>query len=164
RSEHLLLATDARQMIAVPDLNDLVAVHNGIHAQAYVVGEVLDQVAIDLLESPGGKRLRQLMRNEPQTVFAGAALSPDGTQLAVAMRHITKPRKLLRLVDTATGKLIREIRGGDEGWFLSIGFSADGKTLALGSKDEILLADAARGVVTDRLVAKMNTVAFVAFA
>src|SRR5262249_49655747 len=79
RSEHLLLATDARQLVAVPDLNDLVVVRNGIHAQAYVIGKVLDQVAIDVLESPGGKRLRQLARNEPETVFAGAALSPDGT-------------------------------------------------------------------------------------
>src|SRR5258708_39298227 len=79
------------------------------------------------------------------------------------MRHITKPRKVLRLVDTATGKLLREIRGDGEGWFLSVAFSADGKTLALGGKDEILLADTATGAVTARLAAKMKTVAFLAF-
>jgi WD40 repeat protein len=164
RSEHLLLATDVRQLIAVPDLNELVAVRNGVHSKAYFIGKVLDQVAIDVLESPGGKRLRQLAQNDSETIFAGAALSPDGTQLAVAMRHITKPRKLLRLVETATGKLICEICDGGERWFLSVAFSADGKTLALGSKDENLLADAASGEVTARLVAKMKTVAFVAFS
>jgi WD40 repeat protein len=163
RAERVLSAADGKELIAVPDLNDLVAVRDGIHAQAYVIGDVLDKVSIDVLESPGGKRLRQLTRNEPQTIFAGAALSPDGRQLAAAMRHITKPRKVLRLVDTATGKLLRETRDDGEGWFLSVAFSADGKTLALGGKDEILLADTATGAVTARLAAKMKTVAFLAF-
>ena len=36
RAEQVLLAADGKKLIAVPDLNDLVAVHNGIHAQAYV--------------------------------------------------------------------------------------------------------------------------------
>jgi WD40 repeat protein len=164
RSEQPLPTAGGKELITVPDLNDLVAVRNGIHAQAYVIGEVLHEGSIEVLEWPGGKRLRRLTRNEPQTIFAGVALSPDGRQLAVAMRHITRPRKLLRLVDTATAKVIREIRGDGEGWFLSVAFAADGKTVALGSKDEILLADTATGVVTARLAAKMKTVAFVAFA
>ncbi len=159
----LLMAANDKQLIAIPDLNDLLAVRDGVHTQTYAIGKVLDDVAIDLLESPGGKRLRQLLRNDPQSVFAGAALSPGGTQLAVAMRHITKPRKLLRLVDTATGKLTREIASDGEGWFLSVAFSPDGKSIALGGKDEILLADTTTGMVTARLTAKMKTVAFVAF-
>jgi WD40 repeat protein len=163
RTEQVLVAANEKELIAVPDLNDLIAVRDGIDAQAYVIGKVLDEVAIDVLESSGGKRLRRLSRNDPQSVFAGAALSLDGKQLAVAMRHITKPRKLLRLLDTATGKLIREITGDGEGWFMSAAFSADGKAVALGGKDEILLADTATGMVTTRLAAKMKSVAFVAF-
>src|SRR5262249_3990167 len=100
RSEQLLPTVGGKELIAVPDLNVRVAVRNGIHAQAQVIDKVLDEVSIDVLESPGGKRLRRLTRNGPQTAFAGAALSPDGRQLAVAMRHITRPRKRLRLVDT----------------------------------------------------------------
>ena len=82
---------------------------------------------------------------------------PDGTLLT----YNEQGQPTLR--EATTGKVIREILGDGEGWFLSVAFSDDGKTVALGSKDEILLADTATGVVTARLAAKMKTVAFVAF-
>ena len=80
RSEKMLVAAGGKELIAIPDLNDLVNIYDGNHADAKIVGEKLDDISIDVLELPGGKRLRQLMRNEAQTVFGGAAISPDGSQ------------------------------------------------------------------------------------
>ena len=89
---------------------------------------------------------------------------PDGKLLAVAIRARFAPRKLLRLIDTKTGELIREIRGEGEGWFLSVAFAPDGNTLALGSQDEVVLVDVATGKLVNRLTAKMFTVGFVGFS
>ena len=143
--ERLLLLPDRTRLIVVSDANSMIAVHNGKHADAYVIGKKLPELSIDLLESDG-KLVKQLARNEPETVFSDAALSPDGKLLAVGIRAFKAPRKLLRLIDATTGTLVREIKGDGEGWFLSVAFSHDGKTLALGSKDEIALVDVAAGV------------------
>src|SRR5262249_58294118 len=102
--------------------------------------------------------------NAAETVFSDAALSPDGKIVAVGIRAYKTPRKLLRLIDATTGELVREVKGEGEGWYLSVAFSADGKTLALGSKDEITLVDVPRGKLLDRLTAEMTTVGFLGFS
>jgi WD40 repeat protein len=160
----LLLSPDRPRLIVVGDANAMIAVHNGKHADAYVIGDKLPELSIDLLELPSGKLVKQLAKAAPETIFSDAALSPDGKLLAVGIRAYKAPRKLLRLIDAASGELVREIKGDQEGWFLSMAFSRDGNTLALGSKDEIALADVATGKILDRLTAKMTTVAFLGFS
>ncbi len=163
RYEQFLFSPDGRRIIAVPDFNEMIYLHNGKLADADVVGDKLEELSIELLEAPGGKLVKRLAKSEPGTVFSDAALSPDGKLLAVGIRAVKSPRKVLRLLDTTTGKLVREITAEGEGWFLSMAFTPDGKTLALGSRDEIVLADVATGKVTGRLTAKMSTVGFVGF-
>ena len=162
--KQIVLSPDSTRLIVVDDGNGLIDVRNGEHAEAYVIGEKLPALSIELLELPSGKVVKQLARNTPETVFSDAALSPDGKLLAVGIRAYKAPRKLLRLIDSATGEVVREIKGEGEGWFLSVSFSRDGKTLALGSKDEIALADVATGKMVDRLADKMSTVGFLGFS
>jgi len=162
--EQLLPAPDGARLIVVGDSNWQIQVRNGIHADSYVMGHELPELSIDLLEASSGKVVKQLAKNDPETVFSDAALSPDGKLLAVAIRAYKAPRKLLRLIDSANGEVVREIKGEGEGWYLSVAFSHDGKTLALGSKDEITLVDVSTGKLVDRLKDKMSTVAFVGFS
>ncbi|MBM4071566.1 MAG: hypothetical protein FJ271_21925 [Planctomycetes bacterium] len=162
-AEQILLSPDRNRLIVVSDANRMIAVHNGKHADAYVIGKELPELSIDLLE-PDGKLVKHLVRNAAETVFSDAALSPDGKILAVGIRAYKAPRKLLRLIDATTGDLLREFKGKGEGWYLSIAFAPNGKTLALGSNDEITLVDLASGKLVDRLTAKMTTVGFLAFS
>jgi WD40 repeat protein len=161
-NEQLLLSPDRTRLIAVGDGNRLITVVNG-KGVVYVGGARLPELCIELLELPTGRLLKQLARNTPETVFSDVALSPDGKLLAVGIRAYKAPRKLLRLIDAASGEVVREIKGEGEGWFLSVAFTADGKTLALGSKDEIALVDVATGKLVEWLKAKMSTVAFLGF-
>src|SRR5262249_19047553 len=92
-----------------------------------------------------------------------AALSPDGKLLAVGIRAYRAPRRLLRLLDTVNGGLVREVKLEGAGWFVSLAFSRDGKALALGSRDEIAVVDVATGKTLNRLGDRMSPVAFVGF-
>lgn len=160
--EQLLLSPDRTRLIVVSDANSMIAVRNGKHADAYVIGK-LPELSIDLLKLPGGKLVKHLARSAPETVFSDAALSPDGKLLAVGIRAYKAPRKLLRVIDAASGEVVREVTGEGDGWYLSVAFSHDGGTLALGSKDEISLVDVATGKLVHRLTAKMSTVGFLGF-
>jgi WD40 repeat protein len=162
--DQIVLSPGRTRLIVVDDGNQLIDVRNGKYADSQVIGKKLPELSIELLELPSGKLVKELARNAPETVFSDAALSPDGRLLAVGIRAYKAPRKLLRLIDATSGEVVREITGEGEGWFLSVAFSHDGKTLALGSKDEIVLADVATGKLVDRLTDKMSTVGFLGFS
>lgn len=162
--EQLLISPDRTRLIVVGDGNGEIAVRNGKHADSYVVGSKPVELYIELLELQSGKLVKHLAKTAPETVFSDAALSPDGKLLAVGIRAYKAPLKLLRLIDATSGELVREIKGEGEGWFLSVAFTQDGKTLALGSKDEIALVDVETGKLVDLLTAKMSTVAFLGFS
>jgi WD40 repeat protein len=162
-SEILLFTPTNDQLLAVPEVNASIAIRNGKHQDSYVVGKHPEDFSIKVLELLTGKTMKHLAKSGPQTIFSDATLAPDGKLLAIALRAYKAPCKHLQLIEVATGKLVREIRDDGEGWFLSVAFAPDGKTLALGSRDEIVFADVETGKLVGRLTAKMGTVAFLAF-
>jgi WD40 repeat protein len=164
-SDFLIFTADSRQVIAVPDANELIILRGKKHEDTYVlVGLELKELAVELLDPTTGKSVKHLATGRLGTIFSDAALSPDGKLLALGMRAYKAPRKQVQLIDVATGNLVREIQDEGEGWFLSMAFAPDGKTLALGGRDEIVLADVGTGKLTGKLTSKMDTVAFLGFS
>jgi hypothetical protein len=83
------MSPDRSRLIAVSDANEMIAVHNGKHAKAYVVGDKLPDLSIDLLELPSGKLVKQLAKNAPETIF------PDRKpNRAPPHRRVSVPRNL----------------------------------------------------------------------
>lgn len=155
---------DQTRVICVDDINEQIVLHTGKPPYSTVTGSITVPIHyITVLDRSTGKATKRLAETTQTTVFVCSALSADGRLLAVSIRDIQTPTKLVRLLDVETGKVVREIHGEGEGWFLSMVFTSDGKTLALGSKDEILLADVATGKISNRLTDTMTTVGFLAF-
>jgi WD40 repeat protein len=67
---------------------------------------------------------------DPPEGPGGAALSPDGKTLAV-----NGPGPEVRLVDLATGKVVRRLKG-HEGAVMCVAFSPDGRFVVSGSADK----------------------------
>jgi WD40 repeat protein len=149
----------------VPDANDVVVVPGVEYRDSYSSDgpNELGGLVVERLDAQSGKAVKQLAKTSGGTIYSRAALSPDGKLLALAVRAYKNPRKHVQLVEVASGRLVGEIREEGVGWFLSVAFSRDGRSLALGGCDEILLVDVATAKVTDRLKTPMGTVAFLAF-
>jgi RNA polymerase sigma factor (sigma-70 family) len=87
--------------------------------------------AFAMWDSGTGRQQRRLTGDEPQGVTIrkvdGIALAPDGRTIAV-VSHAGDPRQLA-VIDTATGRRIREAKAGD-GYLFGPTISPDGKSLA----------------------------------
>ncbi len=118
-----------------------------------------------LIEVPSGKLLRNLENSRESTakLYVGA-FSPDGRSLAAAGGDIKRSR--IVFWDVATGKVQKELKGGERDFIESIAFSPDGKILATGSHfKRIWLWDLATEKVIKRLEATdKEPVQFLAFA
>jgi RNA polymerase sigma factor (sigma-70 family) len=93
-----------------------------------------DTVRLSVHELPGGKELFAARGLSPVVTFGFA---PDGRTLVSShVRKFTTDNKWLpggvRIWDVATGQLLHHLRPGDGGQ-LAVGFSPDGKLLAVGA-------------------------------
>ena len=100
--------------------------------------------------------------------FGSLALSPDGSQLAVSILNT------VRLWDVETGVLSHILSGGVPGDVISLAYSPDGRTLAIGHKSDIVghsefegdirLWDAAAGELQDTLRGSISRPTSLAFS
>jgi RNA polymerase sigma factor (sigma-70 family) len=95
---------------------------------------------------------------EGRAAVYSLAYSPDGKTLAVATHN-----PALQLWDIASGKMIRGIGDPEKSHAGAVAFSADGKMLAAGGWDRIVLHDPGTGKELKRLEAPMQAVNGVAF-
>lgn len=104
---------------------------------------------------------------DPPAEFLAVAYSPDGKTLAVGgrsgalFRGFNPKIGVLRLHDSRTGDLIRDIPGIDDVWALA--FSPDGKTLAVGtnSNGRVLRFDAETWTLKDETpISRPTSLAF----
>ncbi|HZU36986.1 MAG TPA: hypothetical protein VFA18_13790 [Gemmataceae bacterium] len=153
--DYALLTSDGKHIVLVPDAGYSIPVANK---------RAPDRLQVTLHDATNGRLERVLLGNDSKAIFPDAALSPDGKLLAVAIHAITLPQRELKLIELATGRVVRDIRLGGGDWFQAVAFAPDGKIVALGSRDEILLAESATGRQVGSLKANMGMVAFLAFA
>lgn len=107
----------------------------------------------------------------PQAPAAwSVAVSPDGKTVATG-HDGGRPGEII-LWDAGTGAMLQTFHGhadGHSNYIFCLAFSPDGKTLASGTgsyerSGEVLLRDAATGVIRHRLVAHKNYVQAIAFS
>ncbi|MHC5539991.1 WD40 repeat domain-containing protein, partial [Singulisphaera rosea] len=88
-----------------------------------------------LLDAATGRHRLEIKR--PDSSLGSAALSPDGTLLAVAMTE-DKASPVIRLFDTADGRERFVLRGHD-GFVSKLVFTPDGRSLISSSRDTTVL-------------------------
>jgi WD40 repeat protein len=118
------------------------------------VGAKIDTVA--LLDSSSGRLISPVGGH--RAAIYRIAFSPDGATIALATRSPS-----VQLWDVATGKLVGGIKDHGDQFAYSVAFAPDGKTIASGSRDLVILSDAATGKEVGRLQAKMKTIDYLAF-
>lgn len=91
-------------------------------------------------------------------VIEDVAFSPDGATLAIATFNPS-----VQLWDIATGKMVRGIDDHGKTFAGALAFSRDGRMLASGSWDRIILSDPKTGKLLGRLEAKMQSINDLAF-
>ncbi len=97
-------------------------------------------------------RLSTLTDKEKRS-FTSLALSPDGSLLAAGVRMANRESSYaLELWDIASGKKLHRLNNTKTMPVTAIAFTADGKTVAWGTYNQILLTDPATGKERDRFV------------
>src|SRR5262249_51864156 len=113
------------------------------------------------LWDPQTGQVRRRLHGHTAIVFA-AAFSPDGGMLATASRDGT-----LRFWDVATGQQVAALTAPQkppaEDWFISVAWSRDGRWLAAGTFNNVLMIDAAARQVVRTLTGHRRAVWAVAF-
>jgi WD40 repeat protein len=99
-----------------------------------------------------------------RTEIAGYAFSPNGKVLALGTIAKGADNPSLQLWDIATGAMIQGIENPKEHSPFGIAFSSDGKTVAAGGFDYIILSDVTSGKEIGRLEAEhLDAIAGLAF-
>ncbi len=101
---------------------------------------------------PGVAKFTTLTDTEKR-YFTGLALSPDGKILAAGVRMANRESSYaLELWDVASGKKLHRLSNTKKKPVTAITFTADGKTVAWGTLNLILLTDPVTGKERDRFV------------
>jgi WD40 repeat protein len=118
-----------------------------------------DWQSISLWDAATGRELRRF-----PSAGTLLAFSPDSKLLAVCDRGIRAQDGKLRLLDVATGEVVRQLEG-HQGPVGSAAFAPDGKSLASGGMDgTVRLWDTATGTELRRLEGHQKGISSVAFA
>jgi WD40 repeat protein len=78
-------------------------------------------------------------------MFAGLTISPDGKKMAAFSFHNPEQDKGLRFLDSATGEVAKDWIAPDFKQIRSVRFMPDGKSVAIGIKDRLVIWDPVAG-------------------
>ena len=109
-----------------------------------------------LWDAGTGKLQRRLLGRDEKQAWA-VAFTPDGKRLACGLTDGS-----VRLFDVQTGKVVREIDGGDQ--LRGLAVSPNGRTVAAAIRKEIRLWDADTGKLTRTLRGHTNWIGSIAFS